>query len=56
MPPMKIFGWFGIFLQISRKFRMWRQFLPGGSGRTVYLSKVPRVEKKIRAAFDWTWS
>src|SRR5262249_16345659 len=31
-----------------------RGFSPGGSGRTIYLFKLPRFEKKLRVALDWT--
>jgi NADH dehydrogenase len=27
---------------------------PGGSGVRIYLLKLPRVEKKVRVALDWT--
>jgi len=61
--PLKSFSFktIGLFASIGRRIGVARVFVFNFSGffawwmwRTIYLSKLPGLDKKVRVAFDWT--
>ena len=48
---------FFLFTPMLHEVAFWRQFLRIPAWwlwRTIYLLKLPRIEKKVRVAMDWT--